>query len=135
MRFVHFLPYLMGGGLMILHGFAHLPGVLGSWDLATFEDVSRQPNLWLTNAGDGLLMVLGAIWLIAGVAFVVAGVGVLRKREWWPMVAALAIVVSVPMTILWRDDASIGLLLNAALLAILIGWMLLTSIKERQVVE
>jgi hypothetical protein len=132
-RFLKFLPFIVIGGLMMLHGFAHLPGVLGSWELATFDDVSRQPNVLLTDAGDGLLFVLGAFWLLAAASFVVAGIGVLRQANWWPMAAAIAIVVSLPITLLWKDDAVAGLALNTVLLVTLFVWFMFTSIQERRI--
>jgi hypothetical protein len=131
MRFLRFLPYLFAGGLMMLHGFAHLPGVLGSWGIATFEDVSRQPNILLTNASDPVVWALGAVWLLAALSFVVAGVGVLRRSDWWPVAGVVAIVVSLPVTILWKDDAVIGLVLNGVLLAGLAVWYVMTPVRER----
>lgn len=132
MRFLRSLPWLIGGVLLILHGFAHTPATLGSWGLATFEDVSRQPNFLLTSAGDGMLIILGTVWLLAAISFVFAGVGILRQSYWWPMMTALALVLSVPMTMLWRDDAVIGLLLNGILLAFMAVWYLIGMREERK---
>lgn len=135
MKHLHVLGSILLGGVMALHGIAHLPAVLGSWGIATFEDVSVQPNVWLTDAGDGALFVLGAVWLLAAVSFVAAGFGAVRRLAWWPVMAALAIALSVPMTILWQEDAAIGLFLNAALIAILAGWFLAGSVREKMPVE
>lgn len=131
MKRLHYLTSILIGGVMILHGIAHMPAVLGSWGIATFEDVSVQPNVWLTDAGDGMLQVLGAIWLLAAMSFVAAGVGAIRRAGWWPVITALALALSVPMTILWQDDAAIGLILNAILLLIMAGWYLVGSVREK----
>jgi hypothetical protein len=132
MRFLNSLPWIALGGLMILHGFAHTPGILGSWNLATFDDVTRQPNVLFTNAGDGLLYVLGFIWFAAAISFVIAGIGVLRQAVWWPMMTAVALVLSLGVTLLWHQDAFIGLVLNAILLAIMAGLYLLGQFERRR---
>lgn len=133
MRFLHYIPWIALGGLMILHGFAHTPAILGSWGLATFEDVSRQPNMLLTSAGDGMLLVLGGLWFIAALSFIIAGIGVLRQAFWWPMMASLALVLSVSMTMLWRNDAAIGLLLNGVILAIMAAMYLVGQRQEHKI--
>jgi hypothetical protein len=132
MRLIRFVPLLATGMLMILHGFAHSPAVLGSWGIATFDDVSRQPNVWLTNAGDGLIWLFGLVWLLAAIAFIVAGVGIVRHAAWWPVATATALVASTPMTLLWREDAVVGLVLNGFILAGFLGWMLLDNLLEHQ---
>ncbi len=132
MRFLNYLPWIALGGLMILHGFAHTPGILGSWGLATFEDVSYRPNVLLTSAGDAMMIFLGSIWFLASLSFVIAGIGVLRQAFWWPMAASLGLVFSVAMTMLWRHDAAIGLLLNGVILAIMAGMYLVGQWEERK---
>lgn len=132
MRFVRNLPWIIGGLFLILHGFAHMPAVFGSWNIATFDDVTRQPNFLLTSAGDTMIYVLGAVWFFAALSFVIAGIGVLRQSAWWPMMIALALVLSVPMTVLWREDAFAGLLINGVLLAAMGVWYLLGIREERQ---
>jgi hypothetical protein len=132
MRLLHNLPWVLSGGLLALHGFAHTPAVLGSWGLATFEDVSFQPNVLFTDAGDGFVRVLGAIWLMAAVSFLVAGIGIIRQADWWPLATGVAVVLSVPMTILWREDAFVGLILNAVILGMMGVWFLIDLRTERQ---
>jgi hypothetical protein len=72
------------GVLLIMHGVAHGPGVLGSWNMTTFEDISHQPNILLEHTGDGVVSLLGILFLLAGLTFVGAGIGVLRQAPWWP---------------------------------------------------
>jgi hypothetical protein len=132
MRFLHHLPWIAFGGLMILHGFAHSPGIFGSWQLITVEDVSHQPNILLTNAGDVMMLFLGGIWFLAAISFVIAGIGVLRQSSWWPMATAVALVLSVTITLLWRQDAAIGLLLNAVILVIMGTMYLMGQWEERR---
>lgn len=132
MRFLSNLPWIGLGGLMILHGLAHSPAVLGSWKLATFEDVSYQPNVLLTSASEPLVYALGAVWLVAALSFIVAGIGVLRHAIWWPAATAFALVLSVGMTLLWQQDAAIGLVLNGVLLVVMMTLYMFGQLEERQ---
>jgi hypothetical protein len=132
MRVLNYLPWSALGFLMILHGIAHTPAVLGSWGLMNFEDVSHQPNVLLTNAGDNVVMILGGIWLLAALSFVIAGIGVLHQSHWWPTAACTALVLSIAMTMLWRYDAHIGLLLNAIILGILAAMYLASQWHSRK---
>lgn len=115
MTYLRRVGTIIAGVFLMLHGIAHAPGALGSLKLATFEDVSFQPNLY-AGAPDALVMLLGAIWVVAGLAFVSAGVGQLRQRTWAPMATLGALLVSLPLTILWYQNAVAGLVLNGVVL-------------------
>jgi hypothetical protein len=119
------MTFLQSGGrwifgiLLILHGFAHLPGVLGSWNIGTFEDVSRRPNILLQHASEPILYLLGLIYLVAGVTFIAAGFGLLRRASWWLTALAIALPLSFLVTILWWRDAILGLVINTIVLMVL----------------
>lgn len=130
MRYLTRAASLFFGVLMILHGIAHGPGVLGSWNLATVEDVSRQPNILLENAGDGVVSVLGALYLLAGLGFVVAGAAFLLRVGWWQRIATAAVLLSLVVTTLWWRDAIVGLAINVALLAVLAGFALRSAPRQ-----
>src|ERR671929_2290879 len=83
------------GVFLMLHGLAHAPGVLGSWQLRTFEGTSYHPNILLRDAGDPLMRLLGALWLLAGLAFLAAGVGVVRRAAWYRPGLAVATLLSL----------------------------------------
>jgi hypothetical protein len=125
MRIVERIARWAFGLLMILHGFAHLPGVLGSWQIATFEDVSYQPNALLTDANDAVVALLGLVFFLGGAFFVAAGAGLIWQAAWWLQSAFAALATSLAVTALWHQDAVIGLALNGviavALLAVLLA--------------
>jgi hypothetical protein len=118
---VRSLPRLALGFFLVLHGLAHSPGVLGSWKLATFEEVSYRPNILLEDASEWVVALLGVVWLIAGAAFIIAGLGLLLRAVWWPRVATLAVVASLVVTTLWREDAVVGLVIDVGVLVLLVG--------------
>lgn len=104
------------GVVLILHGLAHTPGVLNAWKITDVEDVSFQPNVWLTDASDNLVALLGSVWLVAAVTFVAAGMALIVGRGGWLRVGALATAVSLVPCLLWREDALFGLVLNGVLI-------------------
>lgn len=110
----------MGAAIFLaLHAIAHAPGILGAWKIAEFEDASFQPNVLLTDASDTMVAFLGAFWLIAAVAYLVAATALFRNVRWWPTATFLAVLMSLGMTILWMDDAIAGLVINIAVLTAL----------------
>jgi len=122
MRFLRSVPVMLAGFFLIAHGIAHAPGVFGSFDLASFDEATRQPNALFTNAGDTLIYALGVVWLVAALAFVVAGAGVALRKAWARQALIVAVAVSLPVTVLWYQDAVAGLVINVALLVILVTW-------------
>lgn len=109
------------GLFLFLHGFAHIPGILGAWRLKTYDDISHQPNSILPDASDTAIALLGIFWLVAAVSFVVTGAGIILRGDWWPPVASLATCSSLLMTILWHEDAIVGLVINIGLAVVFIG--------------
>ena len=112
---------LLFGAFLLLHGLAHAPGILGSWKLATFEGASYRPNVLLDQAGDSVVYLLGVLWLVAGVTYLLAGIGVLRRAVWWPQAVAVAALTSLVVTTLWAEDAVVGLAINLGVVAVLVG--------------
>ena len=109
------------GVVLVLHGLAHAPGVLASWGLASYENVSYQPNILLETASDGVVRLLGAVWLMAGAAFVFAGISILRQAPWWRPATLVACLLSLTVSTLWLEDAIVGLVINLGVLALLAG--------------
>jgi hypothetical protein len=104
------------GAFFMLHGFAHSPGILGTWKLKTFEDVSYRPNVLLDNASNTTVSLLGIIWLFAALAFLYAGYEVIRGAQGWTHVMLFATVVSLAVSLLWYKDAIIGVVIDVGIL-------------------
>jgi hypothetical protein len=117
--------------LLVLHGFAHSPGVLGSWKITTFDDISYQPNVLLENANSWAVALLGAVFLLAAVLFITAGLGVIRRAAWWLSWATLATATSLTVTLLWWEDAIIGLVIDLIVLAVLAVFWLRQHVPSR----
>ncbi|HEV2072190.1 MAG TPA: hypothetical protein VGR29_00995 [Thermomicrobiales bacterium] len=99
--------------------------------MTTFEDISHHPNILLEHADDGVVSPLGVLFLLAGLTFIGAGIGVLRRAPWWPPAVAAALSLSLVVTILWSKDAIAGLVINIAVLIVL-GLIALGSHLQQQ---
>jgi hypothetical protein len=126
-------PRIAFGVFLVLHGIAHAPGMLGAWKLATFENVSYQPNLILTDASDRVVYLLGALWLIAGLGVIAAGVSTILGKPWWTSAVAIATLVSIIPCTLWREDAVVGLAIDVAVLMVIAGLLALSALTRGRV--
>ncbi len=104
--------------LMLLHGFAHLSGVLTSWRLAAFADVPYHTAVLgrRFDVGDAGMRVLGALWLAAGLGLVLSAIGAVIHQEQWMALALAATLLSTVLCTLEYPAAHIGWWTNATLL-------------------
>jgi len=107
--------------LMVLHGIAHLPGVLASWRLAVLSDFPYHTTLLggRFDVGDTGMRALGALWLMAALGFVLVAIGTFVNHERWVPLAVGVMVLSLVLCVLAWPAARIGLAVNLALLAAL----------------
>ena len=110
--------------LVTFHGLAHLPGFAGSWRLADLPDFPYHTRLLQgrIDVGDGGMRLIGAIWLLVTLAFVVAGLGGIGDEGWWAGTAFIAALVSLVLCAIEWPAARIGVPVNVAIvLALLAG--------------
>jgi hypothetical protein len=107
--------------LMLLHGIAHLPGVLASWRLAVLSGFPYHTTVLggRFDVGDGGMRALGALWLAAGLGFALVAIGAFIDHERWVPLAIGVMVLSLVLCALEWPAARIGLAVNVALLAVL----------------
>lgn len=110
---------IIAGVFLALHAFAHAPGILAAWKIIEYDDASFQPNVILTDASDTAVAILGAIWLVSAVAYLIAAFGLLWDQRWWPSATFVAGTISLVMTVLWMEDAVVGLVINVAVIGAL----------------
>lgn len=109
--------------LMLLHGVAHLPGVVGSWRLAVLQDIPYHTTLLAgrVDVGDGGMRVVGAVWLLAALGFVASAVAALRDDPWWAGVAFVVASVSLALCIAEWPLSRIGVPVNLVLIVALLA--------------
>ena len=104
---------------MLVHGLAHLPGLVTAWRLQRLPDFPYHTVLLRgrLDVGDSGMRIVGALWLVAAVGFGLAAVGAfLGDPRWLPVAVATAVVSSVLCLLEW-PFARVGLWVNVALLS------------------
>ncbi|MCJ7535665.1 MAG: hypothetical protein WA997_10245 [Anaerolineales bacterium] len=118
------------GLLLIAHGVAHLVGFVTYWQIASFEEMPYKTTLLAgaLDIGDRGIRVVGILWLLTGLAFAVAGAGVLTSQPWWLPLTLSISIFSLLMCILGWPDSRFGVLVNIIILLFLFlgnnfGWL------------
>jgi hypothetical protein len=116
--------------VLIVHGFSHLVGFVVPWGIGEVKDAPYKTTLLADriDVGDTGIRVFGVLWLIAALAFVVAGVACLTGQEWWITYASWTAAFSLVLGILGWPDARIGVAVDLLILVLLIlgarvGWV------------
>jgi hypothetical protein len=100
--------------LLAVHGVIHAVGFAGTWGLAEFQGASRVPTNFLrASPDDPIVRVLGAVWLLALMAFLVAAYLLLIDSAAWRPIALVAVLVSMVPVALWWRNAPMGGVANA----------------------
>jgi hypothetical protein len=116
--------------LMAGHGIAHLPGFLVSWQLRSFPDMAYRTTIFgaSLDVGEVGTRLIGAVWLAAGVSFIVLAGATLTRAAWWRPIAYVLIVLSTVLCLVGWPDARLGLVANAVILLLIVtgvrgGWL------------
>jgi hypothetical protein len=98
--------------------------------IAEFGDISYTTTVLggRLDIGDVGMRVLGVVWLLITVAFVIAGVTIFFSPPWWWSFTLAVTVASLIVTLLGWPDAKFGVLANIIILLFLffgprLGWI------------
>ena len=115
---------------LIVHGIIHLIGFVVFWQIAEIEDISYKTTVLAgrLDIGDVGMRVLGVVWLLIAVAFVIAGVAIFFSPPWWWSFTLAVTIASLIVTLLGWPDARFGVLANIVILLFLflgprLGWI------------
>jgi len=122
---------LLFGIFIILHGLVHLlyfGQSAGYFELSpglVWPDGAWAFSKLLGNANTRMLA--NVLLILAALAFVIAGTGMLAKQNWWrPVVLGAAILSSITYFLLWDgglqrlpDKGLVGILINLGVLALI----------------
>jgi hypothetical protein len=107
------------------HGVIHLIGFVVPWRIATVTGFPYRTSAFggLADFGGVGVRLVGVVWLVCAVGFVVAGVGIVRRAAWaLPLTAVLA-VVSLVVCLMGLPETVAGIVVNMAILGAVV-WVM-----------
>jgi hypothetical protein len=104
---------------LLAHGFAHLVGLMGSWQLGT--GIPHKTTLLggRVDLGETGIRAFGVAWLLAAIAFAAAAAALLLAQPFWTVLVLSAAGFSLVISLLALPDAVIGVWIDVTLLAFL----------------
>jgi hypothetical protein len=110
---------------ILFHGIGHalfLMNTWGYWKIANERAWLFADTLKLSQTGEGIV---GVLWLVPLIGFVVGAWGYFGEQVWWGPVALTAAILSSVMILLWwsslnTSSALFALLFNALVLVLAI---------------
>lgn len=107
--------------LLVAHGVAHLVGFVSSWKLATLEGLPYKTTILAgrVDVGDAGIRVVGVLWLLAALAFLLAAAAVAMEAGWAVRFTVATAIASLALCLVGWPDARIGVAVNGGLLLLL----------------
>ena len=114
--------HIVIGLFFIAHGVAHLVGFLSYWRIIDFEDMpySTKQLMGRIDAGETGIRVIGILWLVGALAFMVSGMGLILLQPWWISFTLYTAIYSLALSILGLPFSRYGLIINVIILGYLI---------------
>jgi hypothetical protein len=115
---------MLAAALLAAHGLIHLIGFVVPWGITHVEGFPYRTSA-LAGAialGEPGARLVGVVWLVLAVGFVVAGVATWRRVAWAAPLTAVLAVGSIVVCVLGLPEAAFGIVVNVAILAAL-GWV------------
>lgn len=124
MKMVRISLYL-AAVVVFIHGLIHLMGFVAYWPLAEIAELPYKTalfgNRW--QVGSGGMRLYSVLWLGTAVALVAAAVSLMIGRSWWFPVMAIAVIVSLLITVPDWSNAFRGTIISLVMLVpLLLVW-------------
>ncbi|GAB3949615.1 hypothetical protein GCM10028805_26160 [Spirosoma harenae] len=103
--------------LLLIHGLIHVLGFVNQWVLDLGSQLSGK-SLFLVS--EETSKVLGVLWLLAGLSFLLAAAAYWLQRDWWLSVAIVSTLLSQALIIVYWPDAKAGTVANILLAIVLL---------------
>jgi hypothetical protein len=106
---------------LLAHGVAHLVGFVSSWKLATLAELPYKTTVFSgrVDVGDAGIRVMGVLWLLAALAFLVAAIAVATEAGWAVRLTVVGVIASLMLCLAGWPDARIGVAVNVGLVLLL----------------
>ena len=107
--------------LLVAHAVAHLVGFVSSWKLATLAELPYKTTILSgrLDVGTQGIRVIGVLWLLAALAFLVAAIALVAVTGWAGRFMVAAVIASALLCVAGWPDARIGLAVNVGLALVL----------------
>ena len=107
--------------LLVAHGVAHLVGFVSSWKLAILTEFPYKTTVLSgrVDLGGAGIRVMGVLWLLAALAFLVAAFAVATEMGWAVRFSLAAVIASVILCVVGWPDSRIGVTVNVGLALLL----------------
>jgi hypothetical protein len=112
---------------LITQGLIHLIGFVVPWQLAKIQGYPYRDEIWGGQVllGATGIRIVGVLWLVAAIGFVLAGLGLVWGSLPWRRIGVVTAIFSIALSIVgWPGTQSVALI-DFAILGILVGehWM------------
>ncbi|WP_222983064.1 DUF6544 family protein [Flagellimonas meishanensis] len=98
--------------LILIHGLIHFMGFAKALDLGNMEQLTKD-----------IPKPLGILWLLTGLLFVISAVLYFIKKDFWPILSIVAVVLSQLLIIMFWKDSKFGTIANIIILIIgIVAW-------------
>jgi hypothetical protein len=106
---------------LLAHGVAHLVGFVSSWKLATLAELPYKTTVFSghVDVGDAGIRVMGVLWLLAALAFLVAAIAVATEAGWAVRFTVAGVIASLMLCLVGWPDARVGVAVNLGLVLLL----------------
>jgi hypothetical protein len=113
----------LAAAALALHGLIHLIGFVVPWGLAQVGGFPYRTTAFAgaIALGDAGARAVGVAWLVLAIGFVVAAVALWRRKPWAVPLAVVLVIGSVFVCAAGLPEAGIGILVDAAILAIVVA--------------
>ena len=103
--------------VLVAHGIAHLVGFISSWKLAALAELPYKTTIFSgrLDMGDAGIRVVGVLWLLGALAFLVAAIALATGTGWAGRFMLAAVTASALLCVAGWPDARLGLAVNLGL--------------------
>ena len=108
---------LIFSSILVLHGLLHFIGFAKEWNIGSQGELTGKAFI---NLSANSSRFAGTLWLITGALFLAAAILYLFRKEWFWMPAALALLTSQTLIIIYWQDARYGTIVNLVVLIVVI---------------
>lgn len=107
--------------ILLLHGLIHLIGVVVFLKIVEIKDLPYSTEVLggRVDIGEVGTRILGVLWLVATIGYIIASYAVVAKLDWWQGAVVSTTCLSLVLTILGWKDTIVGTGLNVLILLIL----------------